>query len=46
MKGLKMRKTAQQIIEENKKFMQEHDLKTWSEVHAKVLELRLSNESK
>jgi hypothetical protein len=37
-----MRKTAQEIIEENKKFVEEHGIKNWSELHAKVLELRLA----
>ena len=45
-KGLNMRKTVEQIVEDNKKFMEEHNLKTWAEVHAKVLELRLSNVAK
>jgi hypothetical protein len=38
-----MYKTAEQIIQENMAFMEEHNLNSWTEVHAKVLELRLAN---
>ena len=41
-KEREMRKTAQEIIEENKKFVEENGIKNWSELHAKVLELRLA----
>jgi hypothetical protein len=34
------RKTAQEIIEANKKIIAENDLKSWDEIHAFILEQR------
>ena len=34
------RKTAQEIIESNKKIIAENNLKSWDEIHAFVLEQR------
>jgi hypothetical protein len=34
------RKTAQEIIEANKKIIAENNLKSWDEIHAFVLEQR------
>lgn len=36
------RLTAQEIIENNKKFIEENNLKSWQEIHAKTIELRLA----
>jgi hypothetical protein len=35
-----IRKTAQEIIEANKKIIAENDLKSWDEIHAFILEQR------
>lgn len=35
------RKTAQEIIESNKKIIEENNLKSWKEIHAFVLQQRL-----
>jgi hypothetical protein len=37
------RLTAEEVIANNKKFIEEKNLKNWQEIHAKVLELRLAN---
>jgi len=34
------RKTAQEIIEANKKIIADNDLKSWDEIHAFILEQR------
>lgn len=36
------RLTAQEIIENNKRFIEENNLKSWEEIHTKVIELRLA----
>lgn len=38
-----MNEKIQAIIDANNAFIKEHNLKSWEEIHAKVLELRLSN---
>ena len=37
------RKTAQEIIESNKKIISENNLKSWNDIHAFVLTQRLAN---
>jgi hypothetical protein len=37
------RLTAQEVIANNKKFIEENRLKSWQEIHTKVLEIRLAN---
>jgi hypothetical protein len=39
------RLTPQEIIENNKRFIEENNLKNWQEIHAKVIELRLLNKN-
>jgi hypothetical protein len=38
-----MRLTPAQIIENNKKIIEENNLKTWEEIHAFTLKTRLEN---
>jgi hypothetical protein len=45
-KEREMPKSAQEIIEENKRFVEENNIQNWSELHAKVLELRLAGKAK
>jgi len=37
------RPTAEEIIIENKRFIEENQIKSWDEFHKKVIELRLAN---
>ena len=43
MATLNLRRTPQEIIEQNKKIIEENNLKSWSEIHAFVLKQRLEN---
>lgn len=41
-----MKLTPQQIIENNKKIIEENNLKSWQEIHDYTLKIRLEKESK